>query len=163
MLLCACFVCMNINIANVVFVLHSFKNTLKLYWAWKLASMTGARAWMTSAACELINDNRTPCCRQRIHKDCLVRCAGACPLCRSVVTMPTPEIPTPTFGGSATVRLQHDSSYGLGGVRWDRLVIPGSYALYPEEAQPSGCANFSRVESFTPVLELEIPKPTVSR
>ena len=38
---------------------------------------------------ELINDNRTPCCRQRIHKDCLARCLerldNTCPLCRASV------------------------------------------------------------------------------
>jgi hypothetical protein len=30
-----------------------------------------------------------------------------------------------------------------------------SFALYPEEAQPSGCANFSRLESVTLILDLQ--------
>ena len=38
---------------------------------------------------ELINDNQTPCCRQRIHADCFARClerlARTCPLCRARV------------------------------------------------------------------------------
>ena len=30
-----------------------------------------------------------------------------------------------------------------------------SFALYPEEAQPSGSANFSRLESVTLILDLQ--------
>ena len=114
---------------------------------------------------ELINDSQTPCCRQQIHKDCLARCAGVCPLCRSVVTLPTPEIPTPTFGCFETVRLHHDRSYGLGAVDWN--PIPGSYAAqkapYPEEAQPSGWLSGipHKNTEYLPVLEHEMLKAGV--
>jgi hypothetical protein len=37
----------------------------------------------------------------------------------------------------------------------DAYVYNYSFALYPEEAQPSGAANFSRLESVTLVLELQ--------
>lgn len=37
----------------------------------------------------------------------------------------------------------------------DACVYDYSFSLYPEEAQPSGCANFSRLESVTLVMELQ--------
>ena len=37
----------------------------------------------------------------------------------------------------------------------DACVYNYSFALYPEEAQPSGCANFSRLESVTLVIQLQ--------
>ena len=37
----------------------------------------------------------------------------------------------------------------------DAYVYDYSFALYPEEAQPSGCANFTRLESVTLVLEFQ--------
>ena len=37
----------------------------------------------------------------------------------------------------------------------DSYVYDYSFSLYPEEAQPSGCANFTRLESTTLVLEIQ--------
>ena len=58
---------------------------------------------------ELINDHQTPCCEQRIHRECLARCAGVCPLCRAC----TPADPLFTNG-------RHPY--------WDLMDL---YALYP--------------------------------
>ena len=44
---------------------------------------------------ELINDNRTSCCKQRIHKDCLHQClrrfGNTCPLCRTRIAVEAPN------------------------------------------------------------------------
>jgi hypothetical protein len=37
----------------------------------------------------------------------------------------------------------------------DASIYTYSFALYPEEAQPSGCANFSRLESVTMLIQLQ--------
>ena len=69
---------------------------------------------------ELVNDHLTPCCEQRIHRECLARCAGVCPLCRACTPADTRQLPNPQSQNALFTNGRH--------TYWDLMDL---YALYP--------------------------------